>query len=255
MSEETAVVEPVADAASESVTATPAPIPPNPPVSSPEGSASEELLQKKLGFANSQAAKAKKEAEQTKKQLQKLQFEVDKLQETQQTAKRENLESQGAYKELYEAEKERCKTLEARLFKETSELRTELESVTQSANTERLKSSSLAAISQSNALNPEQMYTLLQPLLRQSDDGNPTVLNGGVEQSLSEYLGNLKQSKEWQHHFSAGGSRGMGSNAASPSVAPGMKNPYRTGNMTEALKLEIENPELAKVLKAEAQRG
>ena len=154
MSEETAVVEPVADAASESVTATSAPIPPNPPVSSSEGSASEELLQKKLGFANSQAAKAKKEAEQTKKQLQKLQFEVDKLQETQQTAKRENLESQGAYKELYEAEKERCKTLEARLFKETSELRTELESVTQSANTERLKSSSLAAISQSNALNP-----------------------------------------------------------------------------------------------------
>ena len=62
MSEDTAVVEPVADVASESVTATPAAIPPNPPVSSPEGSAAEELLQKKLGFANSQAAKAKKEA-------------------------------------------------------------------------------------------------------------------------------------------------------------------------------------------------
>tara|TARA_E500000305_G_scaffold74766_1_gene60534 strand:- start:1001 stop:1768 length:768 start_codon:yes stop_codon:yes gene_type:complete len=255
MSEEAAVVEPVADNASESVTATPAPIPPNPPVSSPEGSASEELLQKKLGFANSQAAKAKKEAEQTKKQLAKLQSEVSQLQETQQTAKRENLESQGAYKELYEAEKERSKTLETRLLNETSELRTELESVTQSANTERLKSSSLAAISQSNALNPEQMYTLLQPLLRQSDEGNPTVLNGGVEQSLSEYLGNLKQSKDWQHHFSAGGSRGMGSNAASPSVAPGMTNPYKLGNMTEALKLEAENPELARVLKAEAQRG
>ena len=255
MSEEAAVVEPVADNASESVTATSAPIPPNPPVSSPEGSASEELLQKKLGFANSQAAKAKKEAEQTKKQLAKLQSEVSQLQETQQTAKRENLESQGAYKELYEAEKERSKTLETRLLNETSELRTELESVTQSANTERLKSSSLAAISQSNALNPEQMYTLLQPLLRQSDEGNPTVLNGGVEQSLSDYLGNLKQSKDWQHHFSAGGSRGMGSNAAAPSVAPGMSNPYKLGNMTEALKLEAENPELARVLKAEAQRG
>tara|TARA_B100000902_G_scaffold261644_1_gene247930 strand:- start:911 stop:1678 length:768 start_codon:yes stop_codon:yes gene_type:complete len=255
MSEEIAVVEPVADAVSESVTATPAPIPPNPPVSSPEGSATEELLQKKLGFANSQAAKAKKEAEQTKKQLSKLQFEVDKLQETQQTAVRENLESQGAYKELYEAEKERCKTLETRLLNETAELRTELESVTQSASQERLKASSLSAISQSNALNPEQMYVLLQPLLRQSDEGNPTVLNGGVEQSLGDYLGNLKQAKEWQHHFAAGGSRGMGSNAAAPSVAPGMKNPYKTGNMTDAIKLEVENPELAKVLKAEAQRG
>ena len=255
MSEETAVVEPVADAVSESVTATSAPIPPNPPVNSPEGSATEELLQKKLGFANSQAAKAKKEAEQTKKQLAKLQSEVSQLQETQQTAKRENLESQGAYKELYEAEKERSKTLETRLLNETSALQTELESERQSANTERLKASSLAAISQSNALNPEQMYTLLQPMLRQSDEGNPTVLNGGVEQSLGEYLGNLKQSKDWQHHFAAGGSRGMGSNAAAPSVAPGMKNPYKLGNMTEALKLEAENPELARVLKAEAQRG
>ena len=255
MSEETAVVEPVADAVSESVTATPAPIPPNPPVSSSEGSAAEDLLTKKLGFANSQAAKAKKEAEQANKRLLKLQSDFDKLQETQQSAVRENLENQGAYKELYESEKQRCKTLETRLLTETAELRTELESVTQSASQERLKANSLAAISQSNALNPEQMYVLLQPLLRQSDEGNPTVLNGGVEQSLGDYLGNLKQSKEWQHHFAASGSRGMGSNAASPSVAPGMTNPYKTGNMTEAIKLEVENPELAKVLKAEASRG
>ena len=255
MSEDTAVVEPVADAVSESVTATPAAIPPNPPVNSPEGSAAEELLTKKLGFANSQAAKAKKEAEQATKRLAKLQADFEKLQETQQSAVRENLESQGAYKELYEAEKERCKTLETRLLNETSALQTELESERQSASAERLKASSLSAISQSNALNPEQMYTLLQPLLRQNDEGNPTVLNGSVEQSLSDYLGNLKQSKDWQHHFAASGSRGMGSNAASPSVAPGMKNPYKLGNLTEALKLEAENPELARVLKAEAQRG
>ena len=255
MSEDTAVVEPVADAVSESVTATPAAIPPNPPVNSPEGSAAEELLTKKLGFANSQAAKAKKEAEQATKRLAKLQADFEKLQETQQSAVRENLESQGAYKELYEAEKERCKTLEARLLNETAELRTELESERQSASAERLKASSLSAISQSNALNPEQMYVLLQPMLRQNDEGNPTVLNGGVEQSLSDYLGNLKQSKDWQHHFAASGSRGMGSNAASPSVAPGMTNPYKTGNMTEAIKLEVENPELARVLKAEALRG
>ena len=255
MSEEIAVVEPVADAVSESVTTTPAAIPPNPPVNSPEGSAAEELLQKKLGFANSQAAKAKKEAEQATKRLTKLQTDFDKLQETQQSAVRENLESQGAFKELYEAEKERCKTLETRLLTETAELRTELETERQSASQERLKASSLSAISQANALNPEQMYTLLQPVLRQSDEGNPTVLNGGVEQSLNDYLGNLKQSKDWQHHFAAGGSRGMGSNAAAPSVAPGMSNPYKTGNMTEAVKLEVENPELARVLKAEALRG
>ena len=60
MSEDTAVVEPVAEAVSESVTATPAAIPPNPPVNSAEGSASEELLQKKLGFANSKLPKLRR---------------------------------------------------------------------------------------------------------------------------------------------------------------------------------------------------
>lgn len=34
-----------------------------------------------------------------------------------------------------------------------------------------------------------------------------------------------------------------------------MTNPYRTGNLTEALMLEASNPDLAKALKAEAQRG
>ena len=45
--------------------------------------------------------------------------------------------------------------------------------------------------------------------------------------------------------------------AASASVAPGMTNPYKaqTRNLTEALRLERENPQLAEALKAEALRG
>jgi len=46
----------------------------------------------------------------------------------------------------------------------------------------------------------------------------------------------------------------MGASPAA-SVAPGMDNPYRSKNLTAALKLEIENPELAAALKAEAARG
>jgi hypothetical protein len=34
-----------------------------------------------------------------------------------------------------------------------------------------------------------------------------------------------------------------------------MDNPYRNGNLTEALRLEMSNPELARALKAEAARG
>ena len=46
----------------------------------------------------------------------------------------------------------------------------------------------------------------------------------------------------------------MGSTATT-SVAPGMSNPYKTGNLTERIRLEVENPDLAMALKAEAQRG
>jgi hypothetical protein len=74
----------------------------------------------------------------------------------------------------------------------------------------------------------------------------PVVLDGGVEQDLGDFIANLKQSTEWQHHFGALVQRGMGNKLARGSVAPGMTNPYRTGNLTEAMQLEATNPELAR---------
>ena len=112
----------------------------------------------------------------------------------------------------------------------------------------------MSHISRANAVNPQQLYTLLQSQLRTTDDGQPAMLSSGVEQPLGDYLANLKQSPDWQHHFSASGSKGTGS-VGGTSVAPGMENPYRTGNLTEAMTLEVKNPELAKQLKAEALRG
>jgi hypothetical protein len=95
---------------------------------------------------------------------------------------------------------------------------------------------------------------LLQSQLRMDDEGNPAVLSGGVEQPLGDYLVNLRQSADWQHHFGASSARGMGA-APTSAVAPGMSNPYREGNLTEAMRLEMTNPELAKALKVEAGRG
>ena len=48
----------------------------------------------------------------------------------------------------------------------------------------------------------------------------------------------------------------MGS-GPSASGLPGVANPYKkeTFNLTEAMRLEAENPDLAKALKAEAGRG
>ena len=215
----------------------------------------DELLKHKLGLANQHAKKAKLEADEVRKQFEALSAEMNALKEAQQSAVRENLEGQGAFKELYDQEKSRAKQLETRLLNETAELKQQLESVTQNAKNERLKSAALQQISRSNAVNPNQLYTLLQPQLRTNEDGQPVLLNSGVEQPLGDYLANLKSSADWQHHFSASGAKGMGAGAATTTVAPGMSNPYRTRNLTEAMKLEVQNPELAKQLKAEALSG
>ena len=215
----------------------------------------DDLLKHKLGLANQHAKKAKLEADEYRKKLDSLQTEMMTLKEAQQSAVRENLEGQGAFKELYEQEKSRAQELQTRLLNETTELKQQLESVTQSAEQERLKNSALEQITRANAVNPTQLYQLLQPQIRVSDEGSVVALNSGVEQPLGDYLANLKAANEWQHHFSASASRGMGSGSGAASVAPGMTNPYRTGNFTEVMKLEASNPELAKQLKAEALSG
>ena len=220
-----------------------------------ENTSGVDLLKHKLGLANQHAKKAKSEAEEYRQQLTSLQTEIAALKEAQQSAVRENLEGQGAYKELYEQERQRAQELQARLLSETTELKTQLESVTKAGEQERLKNTALQQISLSNAVNPTQLYQLLQSQIRVDEPGSPVVLSSGVEQPLGDYLTNLKSATEWQHHFSASGAKGMGVSSGNVSVAPGMSNPYTSGNFTEAMKLEMSNPELAKQLKAEALSG
>ena len=223
-----------------------------PEQSSDDGS---ELLKHKLGLANQHAKTAKKEADELRQQLESIRSELQSVTDAQQQAVRQNMEDQGAFRDLYEQERSRAKELESRLLNETADLKTQLQSVTDQAKQERLKASAMSQISRADAVNPQQMFTLLRTMLRDDGEGNPVVLNGGVEQPLTEYLANLKQASEWQHHFSASGMKGMGANESNSTVAPGMENPYRTGNLTAAVRLEVENPELAKTLKREASRG
>ena len=253
MPEELAVAESVTSA-DVSVAVDPALL--NKPIR-PEETASngDDLLKHKLGLANQHAKKAKSEADQYRKQLETLSSEMAALKEAQQSAVRENLEGQGAFKQLYEQERNRAQELQTRLLNETTELKAQLESVTQGAEQERLKNTALQQITRSSAVNPHQLYQLLQSQIRVDEEGSPVVLSSGVEQPLGDYLINLRSAQEWQHHFSASGAKGMGTGGAPVSVAPGMSNPYRTGNFTEAMQLESSNPELAKQLKAEALSG
>jgi len=219
-----------------------------------QGTADADLLKTKLNLANQHAKQAKKEAEEARQRMAQLEEQVKRMEEQQQATVQKSLEDQGQFKELYQQERQRNKELETRYLSETAELRSQLESERQGRQQESLRAAALGKISQASAVNPQQLYALLQTRLRTDDEGSPVVLDGGVEQPLGDYLANLKQSAEWQHHFSASSARGMGS-APAASVAPGMENPYRTKNLTAALQLEVTNPELAAALKAEAARG
>ena len=250
MSEDQAVVEAVPDTTA-SVTVDPALL--NKPVRPEElssGSAEDAALKHKLGLANSHTKAAEKRAKEAESALAALQSEVADIKNAQTAATQKSLEEQGQYKQLWTDTKQTVSARDAEIV----ELKAKLASVTQEREQDRLRAASLSQINQAGAVNSNQLYSLLSQQLRQDEDGKPVVLNGGVEQPLGDYLANLKASSDWQHHFGASGAQGMGS-AAGGSVAPGRDNPYRNGNLTEAMRLEVENPDLAKALKAEARRG
>lgn len=252
MSEETAVAQAVPDTSVPVAAIDPAllnkPVRPEDQTAGSSGEA--ELLKTKLGLANQHAKAAKKEADEARREMQSLRQEMEQFKEAQQTAVRSSLEEQGQYKTLYSELQGSYKELQAKNL----ELQAQVESVTEQSQQERLKAAALSQINTAGALNSQQMYTLIQSSLRQDENNSPVILSGGIEIDLQSYLSDLRNDQAWQHHFGPSGSGvGMGS-APAASVAPGKENPYKTGNLTEALRLEVESPELAAAFKAEANR-
>jgi multidrug efflux pump subunit AcrA (membrane-fusion protein) len=168
------------------------------------------------------------------------------------SGKQQQLAASGEYKKLWEE----ANGDNARLQQRITELEAALQAKDQEANAERLRAQAIQQIGQANALAPEQLYGLLQHQLRANDNG-PAVIVNGIEQPLNAYLTQLRNpGSGWEHHFRSSGAIGMGS-APSANGLPGVANPYKkeTFNLTEAVRLEVENPDLARALKAEAGRG
>ena len=169
--------------------------------------------------------------------------------------RKQKLEDQGQWKDLWE---EANKTAQEKDI-QINTLNEELKNLKSSNETANIKTSALSAISNSGAVNAEQMLSLLQDKLKKSDNGDVVVLNKGVEQDLNTYIGNLKNpGSGWEHHFKPSSAAGMGAKPTPTSnVSPGMTNPWKEGsiNMTQQMVLESNEPELAAVLKKEAQSG
>ena len=166
--------------------------------------------------------------------------------------RKKSLEDQGQWKDLWE---EANKTAQEKDL-QINTLNEELKNLKSSNETANIKTSALSAISNSGAVNAEQMLSLLQDKLKKNDSGDVVVLNGGVEQDLGTYIGNLKNpGSGWEHHFKPSSAAGMGAKPTPTSnVSPGMTNPWKEGsiNLTRQMILESSEPDLAAVLKKEA---
>ena len=181
-----------------------------------------------------------------------IKTKLDDVYKKQDAQRKQELEDQGQWKTLWEEANKTAQTKE----QEITTLKQQLEELKTSNETANTRTSALAAISDSGAINAEQTLSLLQNKLKRNDEGQVVVIDGGVEQDFNTYVGNLKNpGSGWEHHFKASSAAGMGAKPTPTSnVSPGMTNPWKEGsiNITRQMTLEGSDPDLAAVLKREA---
>ena len=178
-----------------------------------------------------------------------------KLNEVYQKKKEEEqqvLENQGQYKTLWEEAKKTNQEMQQKI----NTLQQENENIKTSNEVASTKTTALAAISDLGAINAEQTLSLLEGKLQRNAEGKVIVLEGGIEHDLNTHLSSLKNpGSGWEHHFKPSSAAGMGAKPSPVSnVSGGTVNPWKTGNLTQQIIMENEEPDLAAVLKREAQQ-
>jgi len=198
-----------------------------------------------------QIAAARKEAAEAQEKFKGIKTKLDDVYKQKDDQRKQELEDQGQWKTLWE---EANKTAQEKDQKITT-LAQQLEEMKTSNEVASTKTTALAAISNLGAINAEQTLSLLQGKLQKNAEGKVVILNGGVEQDLGVYLTSLKNpGSGWEHHFKPSSAAGMGAKPSPVSnVSGGTDNPWKSGNLTQQLIMEGENPDLAAVLKREAQ--
>ena len=222
--------------------------------STPVVSDSQPDLSAQLKEANERAARAELLAEQQKKLAEDMteKFKTAKSKIGQYYDDRKQaLEDQGAYKPLWEEANKTNQDLQAKI----AQLEQENQDIKTSNDKANTRQTALAAISNLGAINAEQTLSLIESKLQKNAQGEVVVLEGGVEHNLTAHLTGLKNpGSGWEHHFKASSAAGMGAKPSPVGSAGGnVNNPYKSQNITEQLIMEAENPDLAAVLKAEAQ--
>ena len=196
-------------------------------------------------------AAARKEAAEAQEKFQGIKGKLDDVYKQKDQQRKQELEDQGQWKTLWE---EANKTNQE-MQQENMSLKQSLEDLKTSNEVASTKTTALAAISNLGAINAEQTLSLLQNKLQKNAIGDVVVLNGGVEQNLTNYLTSLKNpGSGWEHHFKPSSAAGMGAKPSPVANAGGgQPNPWKTGNITQQMLVSEQDPQLAAVLKQEAQ--
>ena len=196
-------------------------------------------------------AAARKEATEAQEKFKGIKGKLDDVYKQKDEQRKQELEDQGQWKTLWE---EANKTNQG-LQQENVSLKQNLEEMKTSNEVASTKTTALAAISNVGAINAEQTLSLLQNKLQRNANGEVVVLNGGVEQNLTNYLTSLKNpGSGWEHHFKPSSAAGMGAKPSPVANASGGQvNPWKTGNITQQMLISEQDPQMAAVLKQEAQ--
>ena len=191
-------------------------------------------------------------ATEAEEKFQGIKGKLDDVYKKQDEQRRKTLEDQGQWKDLWEEANKTAQTKDQQI----AELQQQLVDLRASNETAAMKTSALSAISQSGAINADQMLQLVQSNLKKAEDGSVKVLNGGVEEDINVYLAKLKNpGSGYEHHFKPSAQAGMGAKPTTGTAgAAGIANPWLEGsiNLTRQMALESTDPDLAAVLKREA---
>ena len=196
-------------------------------------------------------AAAQKQIAEGEEKFKGIKTKLDDVYKQKDQQRKQELEDQGQWKTLWE---EANKTNQE-MQQENMSLKQSLEDLKTSNEVASTKTTALAAISNLGAINAEQTLSLLQGKLQKNAEGKVVVLNGGVEQDLTNYLTSLKNpGSGWEHHFIPSSAAGMGAKPSPVANAGGgQPNTWKTGNITQQMLLSEQDPQMAAVLKQEAQ--
>jgi hypothetical protein len=199
-----------------------------------------------------QLAALKQQATEAEERFQGIKSKLDDVYKKQDDQRKQTLEDQGQWKDLWEEANKSAQEKDSQI----SALERQLADLKVSNEEASMRTKALSAISRAGAINAEQMLQLVQNNLHKKDNGDVVILDKGVEQDITNYLGNLKNpGSGFEHHFKPSSAAGMGAKPTPNSViAPGMPNPFKAGsiNITRQMQLKAEEPELAAVLEREA---